>query len=226
MGDILQQRIATVLLTAMTACALSGCGAQQPSAVTTGGQQHAVRQSPVDPSVSATALAAAETPSPPTVTATTGTLPKAAQRVPITGRPSAQFCEAGEEYLAKFPDLPRVQPPAESTARTVSETCVYLSTIGDLAAPTATLAAGSLTGAEEELAMMQALCEAQNAVPGATGIAEKWVRSRGWSGWTATGHGVQQAMLCTGEHVLSASLLNVPGSTADDALATIVAAIE
>lgn len=46
------------------------------------------------------------------------------------------------------------------------------------------------------------------------------------AGWTATVGSSHQAMLCTDEHVFSASLLDVPGSTQTDALNTILAAID
>lgn len=220
----MQQRIATALFAAITALASSGCGAQQPSAVTPTARPP-ISQSPMDPNASASFSATAETSSLPTATATISPSVRVPQRVPTTGQPSAQFCAAGETYLAKFPGLPQVQPPAGSVTPTGSNTCVYTSTIGDLAAPAATLAAGPLTGATEELLKIQELCDAQNVAPGASRIADEWVWARGWSGWTATSDGAQQAMLCTGEYVLSASLLDVPGSTADDALATILAAM-
>lgn len=206
----MQHRLATVLAAALTAIALSGCGGEQPADVTS---------SPAaDPQTTATLFALTPTPSRPSS--------EPGQQPPTTGLPSAQFCDAGEKYLVKFPDLPRVQPPAGSATAGTVLMCVYTPVIDDMAAPAASLAAGPLTGDSAELPKMKKLCEAANAAPGATPIEADWVQSRGWSGWTATNTGTQQAMLCTDGHLFSSSLMNVPGSTADDALATILAAID
>jgi hypothetical protein len=100
-----------------------------------------------------------------------------------------------------------------------------MSVIGDLSAPMATLAALPSTGDSHELAKSKGLCEA-STTPGAITIDAEWALSRGWSGWTASKDGAQQAMLCTDAHFFSSALLNVPGSTADDALNTILGAID
>lgn len=203
----MQHRLTTVLAVALTAIALSGCGGGQPADVTS--------PPAVDPQTTATISALTPDPS-----------SGLGQQPPTTGLPSAQFCDAGEKYLVKFPDLARVQPPAGSAAAGTVLMCVYTPVIGDMAAPTASLAAGPLTGDSDELPKMKKLCEAANAAPGATPIRADWVQSRGWSGWTATDTDTQQALLCTDGHLFSSSLMNVPGSTADDALATIMAAID
>jgi hypothetical protein len=104
--------------------------------------------------------------------------------------------------------------------------CAYMSVIGDLSAPMATLGARPLAGASEELAALKETCGADSAAPGAIKVDAEWILSRGWSGWTATKDGAQQAMLCTDGHLFSSALLNVPGSTADDALNTILGAID
>ncbi|MHA7224239.1 hypothetical protein ACX80S_18325 [Arthrobacter sp. RHLT1-20] len=106
--------------------------------------------------------------------------------------------------------------------------CVYTAVTGDVtAAPTATLAGGDLAGDVDELPMSKRLC-ANDAelVPGGVTIKAEWVLARGWTGWSATKDGAQQAMPCTDDHRFSAALLNVPGSTPEDALNTIVAAID
>lgn len=201
----MQHRFATALAAALTGIAMSGCGGEQPA--------DDVTSPPAETSSSATA--------------TTGPLLQPEQQLPVTGIPSAQFCDAAEQYLVKFPDLPRVQPPAGSTTWGTVQMCMYTSVIGDKTAPAASLGGGPLTGDSDELLKKKKLCEAANAAaPGATKIDADWVQTRGWSGWTATNTDTVQAMLCTDGHVFISSLLNVPGSTADDALATILAAID
>lgn len=207
----MQHRFATSLAAAVTAIALSGCGGEQPANVT----------SPPVADPQTTATISALTP------ASSGPSPEPGQQPPTTGLPSAQFCDAGEKYLVKFPDLPRVQPPAGSTTWGTVQMCMYTSVIGDKAAPAASLGGGPLTGDSDELLKKKKLCEAANApAPGATKIDADLVQSRGWSGWTATNTDTVQAMLCTDGHVFISSLLNVPGSTVDDALGTILAAID
>lgn len=170
-------------------------------------------------------------PKPPASSATapavTTPSPELPQRVPATGRPSAQFCDAGEKYLAKFPGLPRVRPPAGSSTLPAATICVYTATIGDVTVPIATLGALDLAGADAEIAIIKKSCtDGTGLAPGATKIDALWVQSRGWSGWTITDGADHQAMLCTDSHYFSASLLNVPGSTPDDAVNTILAAID
>lgn len=212
-GDMMHQRFTTVLTATLTALALSGCGNQQPSSAV-----------PSAPGVeSSTAVTS------PSSTVTAAASPSSAQpsRIPTTGLPSAQFCDAGEKYLVKFPGLPRVQPPARATSESATSMCVYTAVTGDVTAATATLAGGELADDGDELPMFKRLC-ANDAelVPGGVTIAEEWVLARGWSGWTATKDGAQQAMLCTDHHRFSAALLNVPGSTPEDALNTIMSAID
>ncbi|MDQ0673669.1 hypothetical protein QFZ36_001230 [Pseudarthrobacter siccitolerans] len=106
--------------------------------------------------------------------------------------------------------------------------CVYTAVTGDIsAAPAATLAGGDLAGDGDELPMVKRICANDpELVPGGVTIKAEWVLARGWSGWTATKDGAQQAMLCTDGHRFSAALLNVPGSRPEDALNTILAAID
>lgn len=207
----MHQRFATVLTAALTALALSACGGQQPAAEVTTTQ-------PADPQPSAATSASA----------TTNPSAETPIRVPTTGLPSAQFCDAGETYLVKFPNLPRVRPPAGSTTPSAPSMCVYTAVTGDLTgAPAATLARGDLTGDSHELPMFKRLCANDTElVPGGVTIKAEWVLDRGWSGWTATKDGAQIAMLCTDEHRFSGGLMNVPGSTPEDALNIILAAID
>lgn len=206
----MQQRFGTLLAVAVAALALSACGGQQPAADATSA-----------PAVAAQTTASTSAPAP----ATSSPSSEPPLRVPASGLPSAQFCEAGEKYLVKFPDLPRVQPPAGGTTVAEAKICAYTSVIGDTSAPMATLAALPLTGDSDELAKIKGICETGSVAPGATKIDAEWVLSRGWSGWTATRDGAQQAMLCADGHVFSSALVNVPGSTPDDALNTILGAI-
>lgn len=107
-----------------------------------------------------------------------------------------------------------------------AKSCAYTSVIGNTSAPMATLAALPLTGDSDELAKIKGTCEADSVAPGAVKIDAEWVLSRGWSGWTTTKDGAQQAILCTDDHLFSSALLNVPGSTPDDAFNTILGAID
>lgn len=207
----MQQRFGTILATVIAALALSGCGGQQPASDVTSAPAVVPQTSSIP------------APGPDTSTSPSSAPPL---RVPKTGLPSAQFCDAGEKYLVKFPDLPRVQPPAGATTVPAEKMCAYMSAIGDPSAPMATLAAVPSTGDSDELAKIKGLCEADSAAPGAIRIDAEWVLSRGWSGWTASKDGAQQAMLCTDDYFFSSALLNVPGSTADDALNTILGAID
>ncbi|WP_164205961.1 hypothetical protein [[Micrococcus luteus] ATCC 49442] len=211
----MQKTFVAVFSAALAALALSGCGGQQPA-------QDVVSYQPTGglPSAATSLLPSTSTSVSPSVDPPV--------RMPITGLPSPQFCEAGEKYLVKFQDLPRVQLPAGSTSLSAPSMCVYTAVTGDLtAAPTATLAGGDLSGDSDELPMFKRLCaNDKELVPGGVTIESEWVLSRGWSGWTATKDGAQQAMLCTDTHGYSASLLNVPGSTPEEALNTILAAID
>lgn len=211
MGDIMQQRFALVLAAAIAVLAVSGCGGQQPAT-----DVDRTKEAEPEPSALSATAATAATPSPE--------LPK---RVPATGRPSAQFCDAGEKYLAKFPGLPRVQPPAGSSTPPAANICAYTAVIGDITKPIASLGALDLAGDDAELAIIRKSCtDGTGLAPGATKIDAVWVQSRGWSGWTITNGADHQAMLCTNSHFFSASLSNVPGSTPEDALNTILAAMD
>lgn len=211
----MHQRLATVLTAALTALVLSGCGGQQPAADLTTTQ-------PADPPPSAAPSASAPS------SASASPSAEMPIRVPTTGLPSAQFCDAGETYLVKFPNLPRVRPPAGATSPSAPSMCVYTAVTGELTgAPAASLARGDLTGDSHELPMFKRLCANDpELVPGGVSSKAEWVLARGWSAWTATKDGARIAMLCTDEHRFSGSLMNVPGSTPEDALNLILAAID
>jgi hypothetical protein len=75
--------------------------------------------------------------------------------------------------------------------------------------------------------MFKRLCsEEKDLKAGFTKIDGGWARTRGWAAWTKTDAEGHLAIFCTGDHYFSAAILNVPGSTQQDALNTILAAIE
>jgi hypothetical protein len=105
--------------------------------------------------------------------------------------------------------------------------CAYTAVIGDVTAPIATLGAVDLTRQVKDVAMFEQLCSDDNDLkPGFNSIDAEWAQTRGWSGWTKTDAAAHQAILCTDDHYFTASILNVPGSTQQDALNTILSAIE
>ncbi|MBT2514572.1 hypothetical protein [Arthrobacter sp. ISL-30] len=120
-----------------------------------------------------------------------------------------------------------MQPPAGSPEGRGASICAYTAVIGDITVPVATLSSLNLSGASDELANIKRTCDDDSQLgPAATRIDADWAQSRGWSGWTTTIDTSQQAILCTDDHYFSASLSDVPGSTKDDALNTILAAID
>lgn len=223
MGDVMQLSFATVLTAALAALAMTGCGSQQPAPEVSSSQQLA-------PDVSSAQSTAPppSTSAPASASATASPSSELPRRVPTTGLPSAQFCEAGEIYLGKFPGLPRVQPPkGAATVPTTTRMCAYMAVIGDLSAPAATLGVMDWSGGSDEILMMKRICTGDDELtPSVTKIDADWVQSRGWNGWTRTNGTNQQAMLCTDDHAFSAALINVPGATQQDALNSILAAVD
>lgn len=201
----MQQYLATVLAAAMGTLALSGCMAPQP---TTG-----------MPHLQSTGVAS------PPASATTGPLIGPAQQVPKTGLPSAQFCDDGEAYLAKFPGLPQVNSTSGTTDLRGTISCAFTAVPGDASVPVAHLSSLTL-GDSADRAIFKGDCDDGQLAPGATRITADWVQSRGWSAWTAPPDTFQRAILCTEHHIYEASLMHIPGATPDDALATILAAVD
>lgn len=147
--------------------------------------------------------------------------------MPTTGLPSEQFCAAGETYLAKFPGLPQVKPPIGATPVSAITMCAFTARVGDMSAPVAALGAVDLTREVKEGAMFKQLCSDDSSLkPGFSSIDLQWAKSRGWSVWGATSSSGHQAMFCTDDHYFSASISNVAGATQQDAVDTILAAIE
>lgn len=195
---------------------LSACGGQQPAANTPG--PSAVQSADALPSAAASAPPAAE------ATASPSFLPS---KVPTTGRPSEDLCGAGEKYLTKFAGLPRVKPPTGTTPESATTMCAYMAVLGDLSAPSATLGSVDLRGEVKEVAMFERLCsDEKDLKAGFTKIDTDWAETRGWAAWTKTDAEGHLAIFCTDDHYFSASVLNVPESTQQDALNTILAAVE
>lgn len=212
----MQQRFGTVLAVSLAVLVLSACGGQQLAA-------GVPSPSAVD---SADALPSAATSAPPTAVAT-ASAPSVPSKVPATGRPSGNLCDAGEKYLTKFPGLPQVKSPTGATPESALTVCAYMAVIGDLSAPSATLGAADLTRKTKDLAMFELLCsDEKDLKAGFSKIDGGWVQARGWAAWTKTDAEGHLAIFCTDDHYFSASILNVPGSTQQDALNTILAAIE
>ncbi|QDG89095.1 hypothetical protein [Pseudarthrobacter sp. NIBRBAC000502770] len=153
------------------------------------------------------------------------TLTGPAGKTPVTGQPSAQFCDKAEAYLARFPDVPlyRPDPPEPDAMNTLS--CWYTSDILD-PLKGVNLEAQALNN-DDDRAVFTEQCHDGNIGPGSTRITAGWVTDHGWSAWIAQHDPVlSEAVLCTHDQFYSVRVSNVPGATADDALATIMAAID
>lgn len=205
----MQQCFATVLIAALATLALSGCAAPQPKAGT-----------PSDLSGDQPSTGVAPSPA----SATTGPQPGPAQQVPATGLPSAKFCDDGEAYLAKFPGLPRVRSTTGTTALRGTISCAFTAVPRDASDPVAYLSSLFIEDSND-LAIFKGDCQDGQLAPGATRIKADWIQP-GWSAWTAPLGNFQLAILCTEKHIFQSSLRHIPGATPDDALATILAAVD
>lgn len=226
----MNQSAAGILLVAALTLSIVSCAASRPapdSSISPASDSEASATVPVPDASSA--QSADPQPSTGTSASTSATASPSLEpprRAPRTGLPSAQFCNAGETYLGKFPGLPRVQPPGAATVPPPSM-CVYMSGVGDSSVPTAMLSFLDLSGRSDEIPKFKKSCEEGfELAPTISKIDADWAQSRGWSGWTMTNGTDQLAMLCTDDHAFSAGLSNVPGSTPEDALNTILAAID
>ena len=208
----MQQNFATVLAASFATLALSGCMAPQPQAG---------KPTDVSGNQQSTGVAVAS----PPASATTDLVIGRAQQVPTTGLPSAQFCDDGEAYLAKFPGLPRVNSTSGTTDLQGTIGCAFRAVPGDASVPVAYLSSLAL-GDSADRAIFRADCDDGQLAPGATRIDADWVRSPGWSAWTAPLGTFQLAILCTENHIFEAELRDIPGATPNDALATILAAVD
>jgi hypothetical protein len=211
----MKHRFATVLSISLAVLALCACGGQQSAP-----------DAPSPSPESADSLPPAASSTPPAAAAV-ASASSGQPAVPKTGRPSAQLCDAGEKYLAKFPDLPQVKSPTGTTPVSVTTMCVYMAAIGGVAAPAATLGATGLAREDKGGAMFRQLCSDDKELkPGFNRMDAPWAGAGGWSVWTKTNAPEYQAIVCTDSHYFSASISNVPGATAQDAVDTILSAIE
>ncbi|GAB3564762.1 hypothetical protein GCM10027405_21210 [Arthrobacter alkaliphilus] len=146
-------------------------------------------------------------------------------KFPVTGQPSAAFCENAGTYLAKFPDLPLYKPQPESLDASGFLSCMYTAAKGDFYKPRVILETDGLKNDADRAAFTE-LCDDGKLGPGTVRVTADWVKSHGWSAWIAAhDSSFSEAVLCTHDHFYQASVTYVPGATADDALATIMAAI-
>jgi hypothetical protein len=145
-------------------------------------------------------------------------------KIPVTGQPSAQFCENAGTYLSKFSDLPLYQPQPEIPNATGTLSCWYTND-GDPYRPRVTLEALTLKD-DEDRAVFTEQCGDGKLGPGSTMITADWAKEHGWSAWIAQHDpSSSEAVLCTRDQFYSVRVTYVPGATADDALATIMAAV-
>lgn len=146
-------------------------------------------------------------------------------KVPVTGQPSTQFCENAGAYLSRFPDVPlhRFDPEVPNPMGTLN--CWYTNDVSDPRRPRVTLEAQTVKD-DEDRSAFTGLCDDGKLGPGSTRITADWVKDRGWSAWVAPHDpSFSEAVLCTRDQFYSVRVTYVPGATADDALATIMAAV-
>lgn len=146
-------------------------------------------------------------------------------KIPVTGQPSAQFCENAGAYLSKFPDVPLYRPDPEVTSGMGILSCWYTKDPPD-ALKGVSLEAETVKD-DEDRAAHAGLCDDEKLGPGSTRITAGWVTDRGWSAWIAQHDPTfSEAVLCTPDQFYTVRVNDVPGATADDALATVLAAID
>jgi hypothetical protein len=148
-----------------------------------------------------------------------------AGKTPVTGQPSAQFCDKAEAYLARFPDVPLYRPDPEVPNPMGTLICWYTTDTHD-PLKGVTLEAQALKD-DEDRAVFTEQCRNGNIGPGSTRINATWVTDHGWSAWVAQHDPTfSEAVLCTHDQFYSVRVSKVAGATADDALATIMAAVD
>ncbi|MBT2551905.1 hypothetical protein [Arthrobacter sp. ISL-5] len=147
-------------------------------------------------------------------------------KIPITGQPSALFCENAGAYLSKFPDLPLYRPEPEIPNAMGTLSCMYTSDPSDSDRPRVILDAQAVKDDEDRAAFTE-LCDNGKLGPGTAKVTADWVKDRGWSAWIAAHDPTfSEAVLCTRDQFYEIWVTHVPGATADDALATIMAAVD
>jgi hypothetical protein len=146
-------------------------------------------------------------------------------KIPLTGQPSAQFCENAGAFLSRFPDVPLYRPDPEVPNAMGTLSCWYTKDPHD-ALKGVSLEAQTVKDDEDRAAFTE-LCDDGKLGPGSTRIAAGWVTDRGWSAWIAQHDPTfSEALLCTHDQFYSVRVTDVPGATADDALTTIMAAVD
>lgn len=146
-----------------------------------------------------------------------------AGKIPVTGEPSAQFCENAGAFLSRFPDVPLYPPDPVAPMGTL--TCWYTNDHND---PLKGVILEAQTVKDnEDRAAFTGLCDDGKLGPGSTRITAAWVTDHGWSAWIAQHDPTfSEAVLCTHDQFYNIRVMRVPGATADDALATIMAAVD
>lgn len=148
-----------------------------------------------------------------------------AGKIPATGQPSAQFCENAGAFLFRFPDVPLYRPDPDVPKPMGTLICWYTNDPTD-ALKGVTLEAQTVKGDEDRAAFTE-LCDDGKLGPGSTRITAGWVTDHGWSAWIAQHDPTfSEAVLCTHDQFYSARVSKIAGATADDALATIMAAVD
>lgn len=158
--------------------------------------------------------------SPPSPTATGPT-----GKIPVTGEPSAQFCENAGAFLSKFPGVPLYRPDPDVPKGMGTLSCRYTEDHTD--ALKGVILEAQTVKSDEDRAAFTGLCDDGKLGPGSTRITAGWVTDHGWSAWVAQHDPTfSEAVLCTHDQFYNIRVMRVPGATADDALATIMAAVD
>ncbi|MFD0046986.1 hypothetical protein ACFVGV_17530 [Pseudarthrobacter scleromae] len=104
--------------------------------------------------------------------------------------------------------------------------CWYTNDVNDSRRPRVTLEATTLKD-DEDRAAFTGLCDDGKLGPGSTRITADWAKDRDWSAWMAPHDPTfSEAVLCTRDQFYIVRVTHVTGATADDALCTILAAVD
>jgi hypothetical protein len=199
--------IGVMILTAVTIAA-SGCSSAQSNP---------------DPQVSSpsVSVSAKSTPSVSQETSKVSGLAEPPGIMPSAGTPKPSFCAAAAGYLSKFPAISGDGGPGSEQQG--NRGCGFGN--GDPSKPAAILGAISLTTGPLAAAS-KGQCDVKEMPAPFVKVTDSWVQAPGWSAFVSTNQGIHYAKLCTGSHLYTATILNVAGSTQDDALNLIRVAID
>ncbi|WP_144406368.1 hypothetical protein [Arthrobacter sp. SPG23] len=153
------------------------------------------------------------TPSAPQETSKASSLAEPPGTTPSSGTPKQSFCAAAAGYLSKFPAIPGDGGPGSEQQG--SRGCGFGG--GDPSKPAVLLGAISLTTGPLA-ATSKGQCEAREIPAPFVKVTDSWIQAPGWSAFVSTNQGIHYAKLCTGSHLYNSTILNVAGSTQDDAL--------